>query len=51
MMNKIENENIEKFLIKVANISRKAYNNSNELLKEFSKITEEEKFILASKKK
>jgi len=25
-MNKIENENIEKFLIKVANISRKAYN-------------------------
>ena len=41
---KIENENIAKFLINVANVSRKAYNNSNELFinmfKEFSKITD-----------
>jgi len=46
---KIENENIANFLIKVANISRKAYNNSNDLFKnmfkEFSKIKEEEKSI------
>ena len=46
---KLENENIANFLIKVANISRKAYNNSNDLFKnmfkEFSKIKEEEKSI------
>ena len=45
----IKNENIGYFLIKVANISRKAYNNSNELFinmfKEFSKIVKEEKVI------
>ena len=45
----IENENIAKFLINVANVSRKAYNNSNELFikmfKEFSKITEKENNI------
>ena len=50
---KIKNENIAKFLIKVANVSRKAYNNSNELFinmfNEFSKITEEEKNISALK--
>ena len=46
---KIENENIAKFLINVANVSRKAYNNSNELFinmfKEFSKFTNGEKNI------
>ena len=45
----IENENIAKFLIKVANVSRKAYNNSNKLFinmfKEFSKFTNGEKNI------
>ena len=50
---KIKNENIAKFLIKVANVSRKAYNNSNELFinmfNEFSKFTEEEKNISALK--
>ena len=45
----IENENIAKFLINMANVSRKAYNNSNELFinifKEFSSswVKEDEK--------
>ena len=45
----IENENIAKFLIQVANVSRKAYNNSNELFinmfQEFSKFMQEENNI------
>ena len=46
---KIENEKIAKFLIKVANVSRRAFNKSNDLFinmfKEFSKFTKEEKNI------
>ena len=45
----VENETIAKFLINVANVSRRAYNNSNELFikifEEFSKSTEERKTI------
>ena len=50
----IENEVIAKFLIKVANVSRRAYNNSNDLFikmfKEFSKFKSVDNNISALKK-